>query len=36
VDVKVSPESKFLTIEGVRLHYQEIGSGYPLIAERSG
>jgi pimeloyl-ACP methyl ester carboxylesterase len=31
VDVKLSPESKFLTVEGVRLHYQEIGSGYPLI-----
>jgi pimeloyl-ACP methyl ester carboxylesterase len=32
VDVKVSaPESKFLNVEGVRLHYQEIGSGYPLI-----
>jgi 2,6-dioxo-6-phenylhexa-3-enoate hydrolase len=32
VDVKVSaPESKFLNVEGVRLHYQEIGSGYPLV-----
>ncbi len=26
-----SIESKFITVEGVRLHYQEIGSGYPLI-----
>jgi 4,5:9,10-diseco-3-hydroxy-5,9,17-trioxoandrosta-1(10),2-diene-4-oate hydrolase len=24
-------ESKFLTVEGVRLHYQELGSGYPVI-----
>ena len=24
-------ESKFVTVEGVRLHYQELGSGYPLI-----
>jgi pimeloyl-ACP methyl ester carboxylesterase len=24
-------ESKFLTVEGVRLHYQEIGSGHPVI-----
>src|ERR1700733_13445095 len=24
-------ESKFLTVEGVRLHYQALGSGYPLI-----
>jgi len=24
-------ESKFVTIEGVRLHYQEQGSGYPVI-----
>jgi 4,5:9,10-diseco-3-hydroxy-5,9,17-trioxoandrosta-1(10),2-diene-4-oate hydrolase len=24
-------ESKFVTVDGVRLHYQEIGSGYPLI-----
>jgi pimeloyl-ACP methyl ester carboxylesterase len=26
-----SPESKFVSVEGVRLHYQELGSGYPLI-----
>src|SRR5262252_6450297 len=26
-----TPESKFLTVEGVRLHYQELGSGYPVI-----
>src|ERR1700724_2797174 len=26
-----SPESKFLTVEGVRLHYQELGRGDPLI-----
>jgi len=26
-----SLESKFLTVEGVRVHYQEIGSGYPVI-----
>ena len=26
-----SLESKFLTVEGVRLHYQELGSGYPVI-----
>jgi 4,5:9,10-diseco-3-hydroxy-5,9,17-trioxoandrosta-1(10),2-diene-4-oate hydrolase len=25
------PESKFVTVDGVRLHYQEMGSGYPLI-----
>ena len=32
MDVKVSAtESKFLTVESVRLHYQEVGSGYPLI-----
>src|SRR4029079_100343 len=24
-------ESKFATVEGARLHYQEIGRGYPLI-----
>jgi 4,5:9,10-diseco-3-hydroxy-5,9,17-trioxoandrosta-1(10),2-diene-4-oate hydrolase len=24
-------ESKFVTVDGVRLHYQEIGRGYPLI-----
>jgi pimeloyl-ACP methyl ester carboxylesterase len=24
-------ESKFLTVEGVRLHYQELGHGYPVI-----
>jgi 4,5:9,10-diseco-3-hydroxy-5,9,17-trioxoandrosta-1(10),2-diene-4-oate hydrolase len=24
-------ESKFVTVEGVRLHYQELGSGHPLI-----
>jgi 2,6-dioxo-6-phenylhexa-3-enoate hydrolase len=24
-------ESKFLTVEGVRLHYQEVGNGYPVI-----
>jgi pimeloyl-ACP methyl ester carboxylesterase len=24
-------ESKFLTVERVRLHYQELGSGYPVI-----
>jgi len=24
-------ESKFLTVDGVRLHYQEMGSGYPLV-----
>lgn len=24
-------ESKFVTVEGVRVHYQELGSGYPLI-----
>jgi pimeloyl-ACP methyl ester carboxylesterase len=24
-------ESKFLTVEGVRLHYQELGAGYPVI-----
>jgi pimeloyl-ACP methyl ester carboxylesterase len=24
-------EGKFLDVEGVRLHYQEIGSGYPVI-----
>src|SRR5215469_4713104 len=24
-------ESKFLTVEGVRLHYQELGSGFPVI-----
>jgi len=24
-------ESKFVTVDGVRLHYQELGSGYPLI-----
>src|SRR5262249_39635520 len=24
-------ESKFVTVEGVRLHYQELGSGYPVI-----
>jgi pimeloyl-ACP methyl ester carboxylesterase len=32
VDAKVSPpESKFLTVEGVRIHYQEMGSGSPVI-----
>jgi pimeloyl-ACP methyl ester carboxylesterase len=25
------PESKFVTVEGVRVHYQELGNGYPLI-----
>jgi 4,5:9,10-diseco-3-hydroxy-5,9,17-trioxoandrosta-1(10),2-diene-4-oate hydrolase len=25
------PESKFLTVEGVRIHYQELGSGDPVI-----
>jgi 4,5:9,10-diseco-3-hydroxy-5,9,17-trioxoandrosta-1(10),2-diene-4-oate hydrolase len=24
-------ESKFVTVDGVRLHYQEVGSGYPLV-----
>ena len=24
-------ESKFITVEGVKLHYQELGSGYPVI-----
>jgi pimeloyl-ACP methyl ester carboxylesterase len=24
-------ESKFLTVEGVRLHYQELGAGHPVI-----
>lgn len=24
-------ESKYVTVEGVRLHYQELGSGYPVI-----
>jgi pimeloyl-ACP methyl ester carboxylesterase len=24
-------DSKFLTVEGVRLHYQELGHGYPVI-----
>lgn len=24
-------ESRFLTVEGVRLHYQEVGNGYPVI-----
>ncbi len=24
-------ESKFVTVDGVRLHYQEMGSGHPLI-----
>jgi pimeloyl-ACP methyl ester carboxylesterase len=24
-------ESKFVTVEGVRLHYQELGAGYPVI-----
>ena len=24
-------ESKFVTVEGVRLHYQELGSGDPVI-----
>ena len=24
-------ESKFVTVEGVRIHYQELGSGYPVI-----
>jgi 4,5:9,10-diseco-3-hydroxy-5,9,17-trioxoandrosta-1(10),2-diene-4-oate hydrolase len=24
-------ESKFVTVEGVRLHYQEVGCGYPVI-----
>jgi len=24
-------ESKFVTVEGLRLHYQELGSGYPVI-----
>jgi pimeloyl-ACP methyl ester carboxylesterase len=26
-----SLESKFLTVEDVRLHYQELGAGYPII-----
>jgi pimeloyl-ACP methyl ester carboxylesterase len=26
-----SLQSKFVTVEGVRLHYQELGSGYPVI-----
>ena len=26
-----SLESKFVTVEGIRLHYQELGSGYPVI-----
>ena len=26
-----SLESKFLTVEGVRVYYQELGSGYPVI-----
>jgi len=30
MDAKVS-DSKFVTVEGVRLHYQDVGSGYPLI-----
>src|SRR3954470_7407212 len=30
MDAKVS-DSKFVTVEGVKLHYQELGSGYPLI-----
>jgi pimeloyl-ACP methyl ester carboxylesterase len=30
--VRAAPlESKFLTVEGVRLHYQELGAGYPVI-----
>jgi pimeloyl-ACP methyl ester carboxylesterase len=30
--VRAAPlESKFLTVEGVRLHYQELGVGYPVI-----
>ena len=24
-------ESKFVTVDGVRLHYQEMGNGYPLV-----
>jgi pimeloyl-ACP methyl ester carboxylesterase len=24
-------ESKFVTVDGVRLHYQEVGSGHPLV-----
>ena len=24
-------ESKFVTVEGIRLHYQELGAGYPVI-----
>jgi pimeloyl-ACP methyl ester carboxylesterase len=24
-------ESKFVTVDGVRLHYQDVGSGYPVI-----
>ena len=24
-------ESKFVTVEGVRLHYQEAGKGYPVV-----
>jgi pimeloyl-ACP methyl ester carboxylesterase len=32
MDAKVTPmESKFLTVEAVRLHYQETGSGDPVI-----
>ena len=32
MDVKLSAlTSKFLSVEGVRLHYQEIGSGHPLV-----
>jgi pimeloyl-ACP methyl ester carboxylesterase len=27
----VALESKFVTVEGVRVHYQEVGSGYPVI-----
>jgi len=27
----VALESKFVTVEGVRVHYQEAGSGYPVI-----
>src|SRR5262245_39873034 len=30
MDAKVA-DSKFVTVEGVRLHYQELGSGYPVI-----
>jgi pimeloyl-ACP methyl ester carboxylesterase len=31
VDTKAAPKSKFVTVEGVRVHYQEMGHGHPLI-----